>query len=418
MRIVYIANAHSAISRCWISYFIDRGCDVQVISSYPCQPDVLPGAKVYEIPVAFAKFSKIEHGGIDDASDRSLLTKGIASLRNGPLSGFATELRFWLGPLELQRHVRRVRDLIAQISPDLIHAMRIPFEGILAAKATPPEIPMVLSIWGNDFTLWASRNSIIARQTKQALNRANALHCDCRRDLDLAKRDWNFDSNKPATVLPGAGGVERGLFHPGHADPNLRRDLKIADDAPVVFNPRGFRDYVRNDVFFRAIPEVLKRHPKTVFVCAGMQSNPMADRWLRQFAIHENVRLLPSIPRKTMAELFRLASVAVSPSLHDGTPNTLLEAMASGCFPVAGDIESVREWITNEVNGLLCDPTDPESLASAMTRALAEPQMRTYGQKLNLGLIVERAEYSKVMHQAEDFYKNLVKRNGLRAKAQ
>jgi len=296
--------------------------------------------------------------------------------------------------------------------------MRIPFEGILAAKATPPEIPMVLSIWGNDFTLWASRNSIIARQTKQALNRANALHCDCRRDLDLAKRDWNFDSNKPATVLPGAGGVERGLFHPGHADPNLRRDLKIADDAPVVFNPRGFRDYVRNDVFFRAIPEVLKRHPKTVFVCAGMQSNPMADRWLRQFAIHENVRLLPSIPRKTMAELFRLASVAVSPSLHDGTPNTLLEAMASGCFPVAGDIESVREWITNEVNGLLCDPTDPESLASAMTRALAEPQMRTYGQKLNLGLIVERAEYSKVMHQAEDFYKNLVKRNGLRAKAQ
>ena len=296
--------------------------------------------------------------------------------------------------------------------------MRIPFEGILAAKATPREIPLILSIWGNDFTLWASRNSIIARQTRQALHRANALHCDCQRDLDLAKRSWNFDSNKPATVLPGAGGVERELFHPGHADPNLRRDLKIADDAQVVFNPRGFRDYVRNDVFFRAIPEVLKRHPKTVFVCAGMRSNPMADKWLRQFSIHDNVRLLPSIPRRKMAELFRLASVAVSPSVHDGTPNTLLEAMASGCFPVAGDIESVREWITNEVNGLLCDPTDPESLASAMTRALAEQQMRNHGQKLNLGLIVERAEYGKVMQQAEDFYMSLVKRERLPARIQ
>lgn len=54
-----------------------------------------------------------------------------------------------------------------------------------------------------------------------------------------------------------------------------------------------------------------------------------------------------------MAELFRLSSVAVSPSLHDGTPNTLLEAMDCGCIIVTGDIESVREWINDGENGSL-----------------------------------------------------------------
>jgi glycosyltransferase involved in cell wall biosynthesis len=411
MRIVYIVNAHSAISRCWIGYFIERGCDVHVISSYPCRPDVLPGAKVYQVPVAFSGFSRIEGNSTGPAfRDGSLLTKGIASLRTGALSDLATAARFWLSSLELQRHVKKVRQLISQISPDMIHAMRIPFEGILAAKAAPLPIPLILSVWGNDFTLWAARNLIISRQTRQALERANALHCDCRRDLDLARESWDFDSEKPATVLPGAGGVEGALFYPGQAASSLYRELQIEVGVPVVFNPRGFRGYVRNDVFFRAIPEVLKQHPTAVFVCAGMQSNPMADKWVRQFAIQKHVRLLPSLSRERMADLFRMASIAVSPSLHDGTPNTLLEAMACGCFPVAGDIESVREWIIDEVNGLLCDPTDPTSLANAMARALTQVQMRNEARTVNVGLIAERAEYGNVMQQAEEFYLRVVQR--------
>jgi glycosyltransferase involved in cell wall biosynthesis len=123
------------------------------------------------------------------------------------------------------------------------------------------------------------------------------------------------------------------------------------------------------------------------------------------------VRLLPSVLREQMADLFRLASVAVSPSLHDGTPNTLLEAMACGCFPVAGDIESVREWITEGVNGLLCDPTKPDTLAYAIIQAIGDIGMRDTAREHNLRLIAERAEYGKVMRQAEEFYFRIVERN-------
>jgi glycosyltransferase involved in cell wall biosynthesis len=416
MRIVYIVNAHSPISRCWIDYLIERGCDVHVISSYPCPPDVLPGARIYPFPVAFSRFSRpTSNGTVASAKEGSLLSMGIASLRTGALSGLATAVRFWVGPLELQRYVQKVNRLIAQISPDMVHAMRIPFEGILAAKATPAETPLLISVWGNDLTLWAVRNSLIARQTRQALRRADALHCDCKRDLDLAKRTWDFESKKPTIVLPGAGGVQAELFHPGYPDSKLLHELGIADNSPVIFNPRGVRDYVRNDVFFQAIPRVLERYPKAIFVCAGMQSNAKAENWIRRLSIQNNVRLLPSIDRERMAEIFRMSSVAVSPSLHDGTPNTLLEAMACGCFPVAGDIESVREWVTDKANGLLCDPTDSDSLASAIVRALSDEQLRSRARALNIQLIAERAEYTNVMQQAEEFYVNVVERNRARA---
>ena len=120
------------------------------------------------------------------------------------------------------------------------------------------------------------------------------------------------------------------------------------------------------------------------------------------------VELLPQQTRPQMSDLFRQAQVAVSPSFHDGTPNTLLEAMACGCFPVVGDIESLREWITPGVNGLLVDPANPQALAEAVLVALEQPDLRQRAAAHNVELIAERAEYGRVMLQAEALYKQLI----------
>lgn len=411
MRILFIADARSTISRGWVKHFIERGDDVHVVSSYPCSSDMMPGATVYQAPIAFSGFSRVSHNGtIGPSRQRSLITRGMANLRIGALSGLSNAMRNWLGPIELNRHVQRTRDLIARISPDIVHAMRIPFEGILAAKATPAEFPLVISVWGNDFTLFASNNPLIARQTRKALRRADALHTDCRRDLRLAIREWGFQPEKPSSVLPSAGGIPASVFHPGEADATLRYQFQIPAGATVVINPRGFRTYVRNEVFFQAIPLVLKKHPEAIFICTGMESNPIAEKWVAVLGVDDNVRLLPVAPHHQMADLFRLADITVSPSQHDGTPNSLLEAMACGCFPVAGDIESVREWITDGENGLLCDPTDKASVASALLRALEDRRLRDKARAHNLQLIVEQVDYDNVMRKAEEFYHQVARR--------
>lgn len=128
----------------------------------------------------------------------------------------------------------------------------------------------------------------------------------------------------------------------------------------------------------------------------------------------EGVELLPQQSRVQMAELFRQAQVVVSPSEHDGTPNTLLEAMACGCFPIVGDIEPVREWITPGVNGLLFDPGSPEELAEAILKTFQKPGLRHAARDHNLQLISERAEYHQVMSDAEEHYREIcLKGSGL-----
>ena len=406
MRILFVADGRSPIAANWIRHFIEAGHDVHVLSTYPCDPAIFSNATVHQSPVAFAGLLRQQRAS-QNASKAASLKGRLTGLSKGRLARPALALRFWIGPLMLKRRVKRVRELALQIEPDLVHAMRIPFEAMLAAESLPGSTPFVVSIWGNDLTLFADRYPVIAARTRRVLKRADFLHCDCRRDLDLARNSWGYDKPERAIVLPGGGGLQSSVFHRGAPDPELMRHFRIPEGAPVIINPRGFRAYVRSDVFFAAIPAVLQEHSNAVFVCVGMSGNRLAERWVKQLGIEANVRLLPQVAHKEMGGLFRLCRITVSPSLHDGTPNTLLEAMACGCFPVAGDIESVREWIDPGVNGLLFDATSIESTAAAMIRALDDEPLRRAACDANTQLVAARADYDTVMQRAEAFYASI-----------
>ena len=111
-------------------------------------------------------------------------------------------------------------------------------------------VPLTISVWGNDFTLHAPANGLMRHYTAWAMQVADALHADCQRDIRLGKQ-WGFDPSRPTLVTPGNGGVRTDAFHPP-AEPV---------EEPVIINARGFRNYVRNDVFFQAIPRVLAKRP-------------------------------------------------------------------------------------------------------------------------------------------------------------
>ena len=269
--------------------------------------------------------------------------------------------------------------------------MRIPYEGMLAADAYMG-VPLIVSVWGNDFTLHAPSNGLMRHYTAWTMQVADALHADCQRDIRLGK-EWGFDALRPTLVTPGNGGVRMEIFHPA-AEPA---------DEPIVINARGFRTYVRNDTFFQAIPRVLAKRPDAEFACVAMAGEPQALKWVQQLRIERAVELLPAIPHIQMGELFRRGQIIVSASVHDGTPNTLLEGMACGCLPVAGDLESIREWIKPDKNGLLVDATDAQSLANAILEGLDNKKLRQQAAGMNQKLILERAEYSHCMAAAERF---------------
>ena len=384
MKLLFVADGRSPISRSWIAYWIQRGDEVHLASTFLC--DSIPGLASLEVaPVAFSGRAA-QPGRSDWQSDLH---------RNSRFLQLRTRLRHWLGPLTIPRAAQRLRGIVEQVQPDIVHALRIPYEGMLAANAGL-RVPLILSVWGNDFTLHAPSTPLMRHHTQWTMNVADALHADCERDIRLA-REWGLDSSKPTLVTPGNGGIHTDMFYP---------PAQLVEE-PVIFNPRGFRAYIRNDTFFQSIPLVLKEIPNAKFVCASMAGQAEALNWIYKLGIEQSVELLAPRPHAEMAEVYRNAMILVSPSTHDGTPNTLLEGMACGCFPIAGDLESVREWIRGGENGLLVDSGSPSALAEAIIKTIKNKDLRAKAAGLNREIIARRAEYGRNMARVEEFYQNV-----------
>ncbi|MEA4910450.1 MAG: glycosyltransferase [Anaerolineaceae bacterium] len=398
MRILLVADGRSPITRHWLQSLFALQHEVILVSTYPCDPP--PGVQAMQVfPVAFSALGGSQFGRQSGAEGRSAGWKPlVARFRNLLLAG-----RYTLGPPTLAYYGPRFQRLVETAQPDLVHALRIPFEGMLAAY-TPPGVPLLVSIWGNDLTLHARGSRAMGALTRRTLQRAGGLIADARRDVRLAWQ-WGLPVERPTLVVPGSGGVDLVEVHRLRSMAHNPWDGVIPGGAPWVVNPRGFRPgSIRSDVFFEAIPLVLQRRPEVQFVCTGMAGQPEALRWVERLKIGNNVRLLPYLTQAYLWDLFTRAQLSVSVSVHDGTPNSLLEAMACGCFPIAGDIESLREWIVPGVNGMLVDPTRPATLAEAILTALDNGDLRSTAAELNLQLIQQRADVNLVRSQIEVFY--------------
>jgi glycosyltransferase involved in cell wall biosynthesis len=385
MKILFVADGRSPISQNWIRYFTERSDDVYLASTFACDVD-FPLKRLIFTPVAFSAVKK------------QTTTPGSASAQT---LGLRTLIRQWLGPLTIPRSAQKLSDFIQEVQPDIVHALRVPYEGMLTAQAyqklSGPKPPFLASIWGNDFTLHAPSTPWMSYYTRLTMKTVSALHADCERDIRLA-HEWGLSLDKLTLVTPGNGGVRSDVFYP---------DLEPAKN-PVIINPRGFRAYVRNEAFFKAIPLVLAKRANAKFIFSSMAGVAQAIQWTKELGIEHAVQLNPQLSHAQMADVFRSAQIVVSPAIHDGTPNSLLEGMACGCFPIAGDLESIREWITHGENGLLINPNDPQAIADAILLALENKDLRQTAAGLNTNMISTRAEYGMNMKKVAGFYESLL----------
>jgi glycosyltransferase involved in cell wall biosynthesis len=88
-----------------------------------------------------------------------------------------------------------------------------------------------------------------------------------------------------------------------------------------------------------------------------------------------DVTFVGNVPNHDLPAIFNEHQVYVLPSLYEGMPKSILEAMACGTPVVGTDVPGIREVVTHERDGLLCDPS-VTSLRSSIDRLLSNPDLR------------------------------------------
>jgi glycosyltransferase involved in cell wall biosynthesis len=409
MRVLLVADGRSPITMCFAEGLRSKGITLGLVSTYQCQPEEGLFEEVFMLPVAFGQLSGSQ---VQTQKDSPEKTNTSVSTRRKFISRFRNSLqtvRYVFGPLTIPMTAKPFREIVEHFQPDLVHALRIPFEGMLASN-TPTHIPLIASIWGNDITLHAQGSNAMRKWTHRVINRIDGIAADANRDIRLAKV-WGYPTKYPQAVYPGNGGIDLEKLQESNsvkANEYLRGWLKM--NELLIINPRGFRPgSVRNDIFFEALHLLSSRLENVRYVCAAMANQVEAQQWVEAYHLQDQVRLLPYLSQEMLWSLFARSAITVSISQHDGTPNSLLEAMAIGCLPVAGDIESIRQWITPGLNGILVEPHRADALADAIAFAVENPEFRESARQYNLDLSRTKTSRDIVLPQILEFYEKVIK---------
>jgi phosphatidylinositol alpha-1,6-mannosyltransferase len=122
---------------------------------------------------------------------------------------------------------------------------------------------------------------------------------------------------------------------------------------------------------------VLARRPDTMFVVIG--DGPYRARLERQVAASGasgSIRLLGRIPNRAIVPYYAMADVFMMPSLEEGFPRVLLEAMAAGVPFVAVDVGGVRDILSPQQQRCVVPARDCEAFAARLVDLLNDPQGR------------------------------------------
>ncbi|MBC7286445.1 MAG: glycosyltransferase family 4 protein [Armatimonadetes bacterium] len=157
----------------------------------------------------------------------------------------------------------------------------------------------------------------------------------------------------------------------------VRRELSVADDQPLICAVGHIVQIKRYEVPIRAMASVCRDFPTAVLLIAGEVRDKALFQRLQglavQMGVQDNVAFLGM--RHDVPDLLSAADVFVMSSHLEGLPGALVEAAFIGCPVVASAVWGIPEIIEAEQSGILVPPGDPEAFASGIKRLLSDPDL-------------------------------------------
>lgn len=364
MRLCIIANPNSIHTHRWVGYFVERGHDITLIGDLPLRRPAPAGVRYVDL---------------------------TAGQRGGKLR--------YLG------WARSVRHIVHELRPDVLHAHYVASTGWLGAGAGYH--PFMVTAWGSDLLVNAQRSRVQHQLSRWVLRSADYITC-VSQNLAAAAQKLGAD---PARIEVAPWGVDTDVFRPAADREALRSSLGM-EPALTVMSIRSLKPVYNPLVIADAFGLVAQQAPAVRFIVRTYNSDPeLLAEFRRRIGAAGATGVVSYTgdlsDDRAIAEGYAAADIAVSVPSSDGTPSSVLEAMACGAAPVLSDLPSLHEWVVDGQEGLFVPVGDSAALAATILRLIRDDALRQRLQANSLAVITARAERAQRMRRAEAIYESL-----------
>lgn len=317
---------------------------------------------------------------------------------------------------ELGREIRPLHDTVAfvklyrlfqQWRPHLVHThtAKAGALGRLAARAA--RVPVVVHtfhghIFDGYFPPWEGRLFLaIERLLAKCTTRIIALSEGQRRELLQRK----IGDEAQLAVLPLGLKLDPFLTAPAK-NGQLRRELGLPEERLIGIVGR-LVPIKGHETFLQAARLVAERLPSCRFLMVGDgPERPRLERRAKVLGLSSKVLFLGW--RRDLDRIYADLDLCVLSSYNEGTPVSLLEAMAAGVPVVATRVGGVKDLITHEETGLLVRPGDAQALAEAILMIFNDPEGARRMAKAGRERVYPFYDVKSLISRMEQFYRELV----------
>ncbi|MDH4129875.1 MAG: glycosyltransferase family 4 protein, partial [Spirochaetota bacterium] len=301
--------------------------------------------------------------------------------------------------------VKKLIKVIKHIKPDVIHSLEFQHAGYLVLEAKK-RFKGIFPHW--HATPWGSDIFLFGR-LKEHQEKINALLLACdslslesQRDIELAKH-YGF-KGKDFPPFPQTCG-----FHLKKI--SIIREKKITSERKYIML-KGYQGWAgRSLVGLRALErcaDIIQGYQIILFSAHTDDIKIAAEL----FSLDTNitVKVLTQTDHESMLNYFAQSRIAISLSISDGLPNSFVEALAMGAFPIQSYTSCANEWIKDGITGFLVPPNDPDIVEQAIRKALTDDNLVNQAAELNWKTIQENFEYSINKNKAIRMYQTVYKK--------
>ena len=276
----------------------------------------------------------------------------------------------FLKPLIENSTAKAFEKTLLDVKPDLVHSfvLYISCTPILKVMLKHKNIPWVYSSWGSDLFYFQNEAKYLY-DIKKVLPRVDYLFTDCHRDINIAKK-YGFKDHVLG-VFPGGGGFD---FKEANAfiNPVTERQVLLV---------KGYQGRSGKAIqvikALELISEEIKNYSIVVFGTDPDVENYITKQGLKRTLSIKYFSIKDFLPHNEILKLMGEALIYIGNSNSDGMPNTLLEAMIQGAFPIQSNPGgATAEVIEHGENGLLIeDCEDSNKIAQLIREAINNPNL-------------------------------------------
>jgi glycosyltransferase involved in cell wall biosynthesis len=197
---------------------------------------------------------------------------------------------------------------------------------------------------------------------------------------------------------------------------DVHQELGLPQDAPIVLTVARFVEQKGYPHLLKAIPRILTQCPGTSFLWVG--HGPLELQLQRQVqaqGLAERVRFLGT--RDDVRSLMGAADLLVVPSVFEGLPLVVLEAMAAGLPVIGTRVCGTSEAVVHGRTDLLVDVGDVSGLAAANVAGVTGPELRAQWGAAGRQRLEQEFSSARMARETSDLYENVLQRAQARAPA-